>query len=109
MPPKWARFFLIFYLDGDVFSFVLVTEDGEPVLTEGGEPVIVDVAITALTAADFDLICAVPREWSAAHIDRIYIVLIPSGGYAWGLPPGILWGDVGKTWGGASDAVTFTC
>lgn len=107
-PLKWARFFLVFFLDSDTFSFPLVTEGGEPILTEGGESILVTVALTALTAADIDVICSVPREWSAAHIDRIYLVLIPSGGKAWGLPVGIAWGDGGLVWGG-DDAVTFTC
>lgn len=107
-PLKWARFFLVFYLDGDTLAFPLITEDGELVLTEDGEPILVTVSIYALTASDMDVLCAVPREWSAAHIDRIYITLIPSGGKAWGLPPGIAWGDGGLVWGGG-DAVTFTC
>jgi len=108
VPPSWARFFLVLYLDGDTLSFVLTDAAGDPIFTAGGEPILVTVSIYALTAADLDLICSVPREWNAAHVDRIYIVLIPSGGIAWGLPPGTLWGDPGLTWGGGL-AVNITC
>jgi len=108
VPPSWARFFLVLYLDGDTLSFVLTDAAGDPIFTAGGEPILVTTSIYALTAADLDLICSVPREWNAAHVDRIYIVLIPSGGIAWGLPPGTLWGDPGLTWGGGL-AVNFTC
>lgn len=107
-PLKWARFFLVFFLDGDTFAVPLVTEGGEPVLTESGEAILTTVAISALTASDIDVICSVPHEWNAAHVDRIYITLIPNGGKAWGLPPGIAWGDGGLVWGG-DDAVTFIC
>ena len=108
-PLKWARFFLVFFFDGDTLAVPLVTEGGEPVLTESGEPVLVTVDLFALTADDIEILCAVPREWSAAHIDRIYILLVPTGGYAWGVPDGLAWGDVGKTWGGGLTPPVITC
>ena len=109
IPPQWARFFLVFYLDADTFAFPLFTAGGDPVLTAGGDPVLVDVSIYALTAEDIETICSVPREWSAAHIDRIYIILFPATGQAWGLPPGITWGGGGLTWGGGAEPVTIIC
>jgi len=108
-PTQWARFFLVFYLDGETISVPLVTEDGEPVVTEDGEAITVEVSIFDLDAEDIETLCAVPREWSAAHIDRIYIVLMPAGGYAWGLPPGTRWGDPGLTWGGGLSPAVITC
>lgn len=108
-PTKWARFFLVFYLLDNNFSEPLEDENGNAITDGNGAPVLVQTSIYSLSTAQQEIICSVPREWSAAHIDRIYIVLIPGGGYAWGLPPGIAWGDVGKTWGGSSDAVTFQC
>jgi len=108
-PSKWARFFLVFYFDGDTLAVPLLDEDGDPILTESGEQILTTVSLFALTPADVELLCAVPREWSAAHIDRIYLVLVPAGGYAWGIPPGIEWGDVGKTWGGGLTPAIITC
>lgn len=108
-PPKWARFYLVFYLAGPTIDVPLLTEDDEPIVTEDGEALLASVSIYALTAEDIDLLCAVPREWSAAHIDRIYITLLPATGNAWGLPPGIAWGDVGLTWGAGDLPVTITC
>lgn len=107
-PSKWARIFVVFNLAADFIDVPLLTESGEPMTTEDGEPFVVSVSIYSLTDADREILCAVPREWDAAHIDKIYIVLIPGGGIAWGLPPGTEWGDPGLTWGGG-DAVTFTC
>ncbi len=107
-PLKWARFFLFINLTGTTFASSLFTEGGEPMFTEGGDSLLADVSIYVLTAEDEDIICSVPREWNAAHIERIYIDLIPINGIAWGYPPGIEWGDVGLTWGGGL-AVQFIC
>jgi len=109
IPPKWARFWIVFYFDGGTLEVGLTAEDGEPILTEDGLPVLVGIDLFSLGPAEIDLLCSVPREWSAAHIDRIYLVLIPLDGYAWGLPPGIAWGDVGKTWGGGLTPAVITC
>jgi len=108
-PPFWARFYLVFYLDGSVLNFALITEDGDPILTEDGEQIVVSVSIFDLTSDDHKMLCAIAHEWNAAHVDRIYIVLMPAGGYAWGLPPGIMWGDAGKTWGGGLSPAVITC
>ena len=108
-PTKWARFFVVLSLSGTTVSIPLVTESGEPIVTESGEAIVIETSIYALTSDDTDLLCSVPREWSAAHIDQIYLVLIPTGGLAWGLPAGTLWGDPGLTWGGSSDSVLITC
>jgi len=83
-------------------------ESGDPLLTEAGEPILATVSIYALTSEEIDILCAVPREWSAAHIDRIYLVLVPLDGYAWGIPESLEWGEVGKTWGGGL-TVSITC
>jgi hypothetical protein len=86
-PTKWARLFIFFQLPG-------TTIFGED--------------IYALTAETQALICSVPREWKAAHIDRIYIRLVPSGGIAWGYPETLVWGAPGEVWGGGL-TVGYTC
>jgi len=108
VPPSWARFFIFMELDGTTLGSVLTTESGDIITTEDGEPVIVTIPILSLTASDFDMLCAVPREWSSAHIDRIYFALLPTGGIVWGFPASLVWGAAGKTWGGDA-AITFTC
>ena len=102
-------FFLLFYLDGTTLDIPLETENGEPVLTESGESVLSTVSIYSLASEDIDLICSVPREWSAAHIDKVYITLIPGGGVAWGVPPTLSWGQPGLTWGQGDSPVQITC
>lgn len=108
VPPYWARFFLFFEFPGTTFSSPLVDENGDPILTEDGEAILTEVDLYALTASDLEEICAVPAEWSAAHIDRIYIALLPVDGILWGFPATLEWGSPGKTWGGGL-AVVFTC
>jgi len=116
-PTKWARIWLLFPLDDATFPIPLVTESGEPILTEGGEAIIVTIAIDALTPSDIELICAVPREWSAAHIDEIHIILLPPGGELWGFTadgdPVGTWADddptPGQIWGGADEPVDILC
>lgn len=107
-PTKWARIFLILHIEDDVLSFPLLSESGEPILTESGEPILVDVSIYALSDEDRRIFCAVAKEWSAAHIDRIYIRLLPADGILWGYPPDMEWGDPGLTWGGGL-GVAWTC
>lgn len=106
-PTKWARFFLIFQLTGSTLAVPLLSESGEEILTESGEVILVDVDISSLTAAEEALICSVPREWNAAHVDRIYIILLPPDAFVFGFPP-VQFGDPGITFGGGG-AVTFSC
>jgi len=108
VPPQWARFFLFFEFAGTTYSTPLVDEFSSPILTEDGEAILVDVDLYSLTSSEIDELCAVPREWSAAHIDRIYLRLVPLNGIAWGFPSTLQWGDVGRTWGGDL-VVEITC
>lgn len=107
-PPQWARFWLLLQFPGTVYQTVLVDENGDPIVDENGDAILVTISLYALTPGDLAEICAVPHEWSAAHIDRIYIALLPINGILWGYPPSLTWGEVGRTWGGDL-AVVFTC
>lgn len=107
-PDKWARIFLIFSLDTATISVPLLDGTGTPVLDSNGDPILTAVSIYALTDAEKEIICAVPREWNAAHIDKIYIILLPPGGYVFGFPP-VQFGDPGVTFGGSSLAALFEC
>jgi hypothetical protein len=108
VPPQWARFWLFLELPGDTFNTVLVDENGDPIVDEAGEAILVAISIYALGPEELAEICAVPHEWSAAHIDRIYIGIIPPDGILWGYPASLTWGEPGRTWGGDL-SVRFTC
>lgn len=86
-PSKWARIFVIFQLSSSLFQ---------------------GVSIYTLTDTQKAIACAVPVAWNAAHIERIYIRLLPSDGILWGYPETLEWGDAGRTWGGDL-GVAFTC
>lgn len=79
---RWARIWVFFYLAADPG---VLTEDQKEVYR------------------------AIPRDWSAAHLDKITIVLLWGDAGLWGYPPGKLWGDTpGEVWGGGgSGAITF--
>lgn len=51
-----------------------------------------------ISLAQRDAYTAIPREWSAAHMQPIPTVAIWDGG-VWGYPRGQSWGDAGRTWG----------
>lgn len=107
-PPKWARYFLIFHLESPFLPLsILTTESGEPILTEDGEEILVETSIYDLSDEDKALLCTVPHQWNAAHIDRVYIALLHGVGDLWGYPEGATWGGP-ETWG-EDEAVVFTC
>lgn len=83
-PAKWARIWIMIPLPDATFPVQLTTESGDPVFTESGETLFVSADVFALSAEAIQMICAVPREWSAAHIDEIHVVLLPPGTELWG-------------------------
>lgn len=99
-PPlaAWAEIWIVFHLDG--LTATWVDEDGDTIVTDGGEEIIFDVlsggALTPDEAEDF---ASVPREWNAAHVKRIHIVLLYGGNRLWGYPrPVKKWGSDWGVW-----------
>lgn len=97
-PQSWAEFWIVFHLDG--LSASWVDSDGDTIITDGGEEIIFDVlaggALTPEEEADF---ASVPREWSAAHVKRIRIVLLYGDNRLWGYPvPVKKWGSDWGVW-----------
>ncbi len=82
LPTKWARIWVM--INDATLAVPLLTESGEEITTESGETILIVVPITTLTPADEDVFCAVPREWSAAHIDEMHVVLLFGGAELWG-------------------------
>ena len=118
---KWARIWIMFNLSGTTIDVPLLDSGGVPVTTEAGEVILVTISIFALTAADKELLCAVPREWSAAHIDSVRVILLYPGAELWGYrttdDPGSLktigtWADndpsPGQVWQ-ATDPIDILC
>lgn len=96
--PHWSEIWIVFHLDGLTASWV--DELGDTIVTDGGEEIIFDVlsggALTPDEAEDF---ASVPREWSAAHVKRIHIVLLYGDVRLWGYPvPVKKWGSDWGTW-----------
>lgn len=86
----WARFWVFFYvtdpLPGE--SRYLTTEAGDYLVTEDGDYLLATSAIApdALTSFEEEIFKAIPREWSAAHIDKISIVLLWDARRLWNYP-----------------------
>ena len=115
-PTKWARVWIFLELSAPTYELPLLTESGEPVLTEDGETILASVSIFALSQSDIDSICAVPREWSAAHIDETHVILLFPGAELWGYQadgtPVGTWADTdpspGQVWQ-STDPVDILC
>lgn len=107
---RWAQVWIFFHVPDEVpYTVELETQDGDTLLTQDDEPIEVTVfdplvgpggVITDATAATFR---AVPREWSAAHVEWTYVVLLWGVSRLWGYPtPAPTWAEweaSGATWG----------
>ena len=83
-PLKWARTFIMVNMTTTELSVPLLTESGIPVLTESGLPILVEVSIFSLGQAEEDILCAVPVDWNAAHVDEVTLFLLHPGAELWG-------------------------
>lgn len=91
-PSQWAQLWIFFHVTG--LSASWITDGGEFVITDAGDQIVFDVLSGgALTDDEAEEFRAVPREWSAAHVKRITIVLLYGNGWVLGYPPGIVLGD----------------
>lgn len=103
---KWARFWLFFYLSADTIPSPIggahiVTDDGTFRVTDTGAFLVTDGELTAsmLSADEIEMFTCVAREWSAAHVDQIQVVLLWGARRLWGYPlPAPTW----AAWGGTS-------
>lgn len=104
---RWARFWVFFHLGaGEVpGDALLVTQEGEPLITQDGDPLValvnlglIDAGTGTVTEETAELFRALPREWSAAHIDRVTVVLLHSDAALVGYPPRLV-GEPGQTVG----------
>jgi hypothetical protein len=104
----WSQFWVIFHVPAFIPTSgaleLLVDQDDDEITTQDGEEIIVSstVAVGSLTDAEKDVFRAIPREWSAAHIERIWIVLLYGDGELWDYPQPMgtwtEWEDPMVTW-----------
>ena len=101
---SWARFWVFFHIDDPNFittTASILTEDGDQIITEDGAQIVSPVAIPFIVSGAVsdeiaDWLSAIPREWSAAHIDRITVVLLYGEACTVGYPPRLV-GDPPNT------------
>lgn len=92
---QWSQVWLFFWLPEAPLS-ILTTLEGDVLVTLEGDT-LVTLGGTTLLGSDpvvvGETLRAIPREWSAAHVLRISIVLIWPEAELWGYPPGGTWAD----------------
>lgn len=98
LSPSWAEFWIVFHVNGLPASWV--DEDGNTIVTDGGEEIIFEVLTGGgLPEDDAESFASVPREWSAAHVSKIHIVLLYGDNRLWGYPvPVKKWGSDWGVW-----------
>lgn len=83
---NWARIWIVVHL-GDLLPDELLTESLEELLTEGGDTLLGDVSpVSGYSPADDPIWTAVARDWSAAHVQRLTMVLLFGTGELWDYP-----------------------
>jgi hypothetical protein len=82
----WSQVWII-WQTGDLLQpgFHLVTEDGDALVTEDGDTLISEGTVPLPDEVLYDL-RLVPREWTAAHILRTWLVLLYGSGELWDYP-----------------------
>jgi hypothetical protein len=103
---EWAQFWVFFYVP-DVISLpddLLATLAGEILTTLDGDPLATTSTILpgSISPVEAEIFCAIPREWSAAHVKRIHVVLLWDIAHLWEYPdPAGTW----ATWDARDTAV----
>lgn len=113
---QWAHVWLFFHLPGEPLAFVdLVASSGAWLETSGGDVLAGVVPLDgsgAVSEEAAELYLAIPREWSAAHLTGITVVLLWSTARLWAYPQPVPtwadWGASGATWGGPVPIVLRT-
>jgi hypothetical protein len=94
---EWSQIWLFLYLAADIVTTsdeTLIDDDGNTLMFTIGDP------------DDLEVLRAIPREWSAAHIHRTTIVVLADYRQLWDYPPAILtWDDDEGLW---DDTPTIT-
>jgi hypothetical protein len=103
----WANAWVFMHLPSVIPLGVatLITQDGDTLITQDGDEIVATLAISPsdMTAADEEIFRAIPREWTAAHVPFIRVVLLWSTRRLWNYPQPVPtwseWGASGALWG----------
>jgi hypothetical protein len=83
---KWARIWVFFYVTS--LARTLVTHAGDRLVTHAGDVLIADSLLSGtISEEDEEMFRAIPREWSAAHIDKTTVVILSGDAVLVGYPP----------------------
>ncbi len=96
-PPQWAQIWVIFRLgDASILTDELVDDLADGIIDESEDPILIVSTGGSLSDVMAEQFRAIPREWTAAHIRRTYIVLLYGTGELWDYPGAS--DDDGWTW-----------
>lgn len=106
-PMQWAHAWVFFYLPAtiQIGADYLVTSDGDRIVTSDGDYIVATRSITPgeITAEESAIFTSIVREWSAAHLPYITVVLLWSTRRLWNYPQPVPtwaeWGASGALWG----------
>lgn len=79
----WARMTVVVRAESALAALPLLTEGGEELLSEGGEELLADVP---LPDVDPETWATIPRDWSAAHVQRTAVAVLYGAGELWDYP-----------------------
>lgn len=103
---SWSQFWIFFHVTE--LATTIVTDTGASIVTDGGATILGDIETGgALTDDEAEEFRCVPREWNAAHVQRITIVLLYGNGRLWDYPDPptyTTWAST-STWGEPDPAI----
>lgn len=112
----WAHVWVFLYVPETIpiRESTMLDESGDPILADDGSEIlgVESVVPGSLTPEEAEIFLAIPREWSAAHIRTIRVVLLYSTARLWNYPQPVptwsAWGASGATWGGPTPVILST-
>lgn len=105
---RWAHVWVFFYCPDTIpgADRILITQDEDTLITQGGDVLLAEHTIALADGLSVDeeaIFTAIPREWSAAHIPYITVVLLWDERRLWNYPQPVptwaAWGASGALWG----------
>lgn len=112
---RWARIWVFLYVPAvmSMTAFEITDDAGVPLTLSDGSTMTGAEGFTtaSLTTAQREVFAAVPREWSAAHIDQTHVVLLSEDRRLWNYPQPVptwaAWGAT-STWDEPPTIITIT-
>ena len=104
---QWSHAWVVFHVPDsiEIGSYYLVTSDGDYIVTSDGARIVATrtIAPDSITPEEEEVFTSIVREWSAAHLPYITVVLLWSTRRLWNYPQPVPtwaeWGASGALWG----------